>query len=104
MVLKVATLQTAKIMRRTYEPKDLSEPDSDSSVSQPIQRTEACGEEGVEGVVSYEIVDLSAEEIESYDLTHEVLAGELYSDIENACLADGLEQAQEKQVTLPIQV
>ena len=86
---------------------------SDSRGSQPILKAEACEERGVDGV-NYEIVNLTSEQIEAYDLTHEVTAEELYSDIENAYFTDGLEQFQKKQVvvssaplksvTLPIQV
>ena len=110
----------AKFMRGTNEqlPQNLSEHDGQAVesnlsnvLSDSIQKVEACEERGVGG---YEIVNLTSEQIEAYDLTHEVTAEELYRDIENACFTDGLEQFEKKQVvvssaplksvTLPIQV
>ena len=85
---------------------------SDSSVSQPIQRTEEAYEEGVDSV-NFEIVNLTSEQIEAYDLTHEVTAEEIFGEIETPFSIDCDEQSEKQvvvssaplqSVSLPIQV
>ena len=87
--------------------------ESNLPTSQPILKAETCEEGEVENL-NYEIVNLTPEQIEGYDLTHhEVTVEELYSDIENANLIYGLQQDQKEvvvsseplqSVTLPVEV